>query len=156
MKTNNPSSASECFSYALKILNRGAQTEKKMCDRLIKRGYDAEVANSTLVKLKELKLIDDFKYARDYIAYRSRSTPLGSRYLKFKLIQRGILPQIVEDSLSDLSSDSEYENALSVARKKLSLLSRYDAVKQKEKIYRFLASRGFNQDVIYKVLKELF
>jgi SOS response regulatory protein OraA/RecX len=42
------------------------------------------------------------------------------------------------------------------AQKKLTLLSRYDAAKQKEKIYSFLVSRGFNQGAIYKVLKELF
>jgi regulatory protein len=156
MKANNPNSPEECFGCALKILNRGAQTEKKMVDKLLSRGYEAEVIAGVLERLKSLKLIDDLKYASDYIAFRSRSAPLGGRYLKLKLLQRGIPAEIIGDSLAELSADDEYENALVAAQKKLTLLSRYDAAKQKEKIYSFLVSRGFNQGAIYKVLKELF
>lgn len=156
MKTSSPNSPDECFVYSLKVLNRGAFTERKMIEKMQTRGYEDEVINLTINRLKNLKLIDDVKYAQDYIAYRSRSAPLGSRYLKIKLQQKGITSDLANESLITVDSEQELTNAKLAANKKMSQLVRYDVQKQKQKLYAFLVSRGFSQGIIYQIIKDLF
>jgi len=44
---------------------------------------------------------------------------------------------------------------MNLARKKIVLLSKYDKHKKKQKLYSFLAGRGFSWDIVSKVLAEL-
>ncbi|MFA6082355.1 MAG: regulatory protein RecX [Patescibacteria group bacterium] len=141
-----------CFGDALKILNRASQTRFKMIEKLKKREFKDEIISQTIARLEELKLIDDVKYAHDYVAYRSRSAPIGGRYLQLKLRQRGISKEIAADA-SKLSAEEEYDLAKKVAEKQLSHYHNLDDQETKQKLARFLQSRGFSSGAVYRIIK---
>lgn len=150
----DPQSYSQCLNSSLRLLQRMAQTEHQVREKLTKRGYEPDVVLKVIDRLKELKFIDDQKYAKDYVAYRSRTIPLGPMYLRLKLQQKGINKEII-DLETAIPKEVEIELAQKVATKKLALMHELDPQIKKERLVRFLTSRGFTQSAVYQVIKEL-
>ncbi len=154
-KATNPESVNDALVVAMKSLQRAAQTKAQINDKLARRAYTNEVIDVVLNKLEAMYLIDDEKYAKDYISYRSRTTPLGSRYLKLKLAQKGVPKEVAEAAVKEISPDDELVLARVAAAKRQRTMGRFNPEQRKLKLARFLASRGFRSDVIYKLIKEI-
>ncbi len=154
-KASNPESYDDALALALKILTRAAQTKAKLKEKLERRQFEATIIERVLKKLEDAELINDQKYAQDYISYRSRTSPLGSRYLKFKLLQKGIPKDIATVTTAEITSEQELELARAAAAKRLSTLGRYPAEERKVKLARFLAARGFSSQAVYTLIKEM-
>lgn len=154
-KSENPSSYEDCLNSALRILQRAAQTEKKMQEKLIGRKFELETVDKVLQKLKNMKFVDDEKYARDYVSYRGRTNPLGKFNLRFKLMQKGIEKNLAKDAVDEISPEEELELARKLTEKRLRALARFEPSEQKQKLARFLAARGFSSNVVFKVINEL-
>jgi len=150
----DPLSYNDCLNSALRILQRAAQTEFKMREKLSKRGFEPEIVAKVLARLKELRLIDDQKYAADYVAYRSRTSPLGPQYLRVKLLQKGIVNEMAANA-SAMDPESELELANILAQKKLKLLHSTSPPERSIKLARYLISRGFRQATVYQVINSI-
>lgn len=110
-----------------------------------------EAIKKGLGRLKELKYLDDTQFGSDFIDNRTAFRPRGRFLLKRELERKGIHPDLAERLLEDKDIDEEAlaEQAL---KKKLKTIQKYPRQKQKEKALRFLSSRGFKIDAIYKVI----
>jgi regulatory protein len=114
------------------------------------KNYESQI-KAVLARLKELKYLDDTSYTRDYISNRIDLRPRGKFLLKRELKNKGIHPELAERLVEESEVDEE-ELAWNLLQKKLKQLERFPKIKQKEKAMRFLASRGFKIDAIYKVI----
>lgn len=153
-KASNPESLGDAYALALKILQRAAQTEHQVRDKLGRRQFESDVINEVIKKLKDIDLINDQKYSKDYVSYRSRTAPLGPRYLKLKLIQKGIVKETAEGAVKEISAEDELELTRAAAEKKLPHLIRFEPEQRQQKLARFLLSRGFSPGIVFKVIKE--
>lgn len=118
-------------------------------------GVDLEAFEPTLKqvlsRLKELKYLDDTAYTKDFIESRISSRPRGKFLLKRELKNKGIHPELAE-RIVEGSEINEEELAFESLLKKAKAIERAEPRKQKEKALRFLASRGFKIDAIYKAV----
>lgn len=104
--------------------------------------------NELLVDLAERGWLSDARAATQWVhAKRSR---FGTQRITHELRQKGIGEELINAALPALK-DSELETARQVWQRKFASLPQ-DA-KQRAKQMRFLQSRGFSLDVIFKVLK---
>ena len=55
----------------LMLLQRRPYTEYQLRSKLSDSGYEDKIISDTIEYIRGLNLIDDYKYARDYIAYSS-------------------------------------------------------------------------------------
>jgi regulatory protein len=102
-------------------------------------------------------LLDDF-VARGWLSDARAATQLvhakrrrfGTQRITHELRQKGIAEELISAALPELK-DSELEAARSVWQRKFGTLPQ-DA-KEKARQMRFLQSRGFSLDVIFKVLR---
>ena len=108
-----------------------------------------------IARLKELKYLDDKKYIENYVADRIEFKPRGKFLIKRELKLKGIKEKAIEECLRDLAPDEE-EIALSTLQRRERLWKPYPLQKQKEKAFRFLASKGFEPDAIYKAVKRCY
>ena len=74
----------------------------------------------------------------------------GAQRIEYDLKQKGIPEHLIEDALAELRV-SELDSARAVWDKKFGILA--CDTKEKSKQIRFLQSRGFSMEVIFKVLK---
>ncbi len=113
-----------------------------------------------LERLSELRLVDDAAYARMFMESRMRSRPKGERLIRLELKTKGVQPDIIESICKEffkkeIDGSTEGDLARKVVEKKWRLWQKLPIMKQKNKVYRYLASRGFSSTVIYSVIDEL-
>ncbi len=113
------------------------------------------IIEKVITRLKELQYLDDKKYIENYVADRIEFKPRGKFLIKMELKLKGINEKAIEECLRDLTPDEE-EVALSTLRRRERLWKSYPVQKQKEKAFRFLASKGFEPDAIYKAVKRCY
>ncbi|MFA6917459.1 MAG: regulatory protein RecX [Candidatus Gracilibacteria bacterium] len=152
------------LTYALFILSKKRYTclevQKKLKQFLKKhRLDDAEASDRVIERLKELNYLNDQQYAQDYVSDRIKFRPRGKFLLKRELNLKGIAPEITMAILSHIDVD-EFEMALELLKKKRFNLVEEETAngKQKEKAraFRFLASKGFNKEIIYKAVQSQY
>lgn len=116
---------------------------------------DEFVIEKVIERLKELNYLNDSQYAKDYISDRIRFKPRSKFLLKRELSLKGISPEVSAEILDDSGAD-EFEMAIQLLRKRGFFDSENLSQKEQAKYCRFLASKGFNKEIIYKSLKSQY
>jgi len=139
-----PRSEKEIRSYILKKINRWKAPP--------------ELFEKVLNRLNELGYVDDLKFARSFITSRNRSRQKGKMLVRIELQKKGVDGELIEKAqelLKTDGNDNEADLARIAATKKLRGLGRYDRKSQRNKLYSFLARRGFDHTAISSVIDEL-
>lgn len=138
---------------AAKLLSARSYTARDMKRKLLEYTGDEAVAEKTLAFLKEYRLIDDSDYARRFASDCLRLKKLGKRSIRFKLLEKGISPDLADKVLEDLGSeDLEADNLEKLLIKKLN--GNYE-FKNLMKAKRYLFSKGYGFDEIDNALNKL-
>jgi regulatory protein len=144
-------SLSKCLDKAYRFLSYRPRSEKEMRDKLLEK-FPTAMVEEAIKRLKKFNLVNDTEFARAWI--NSRSTGRGSRALSFELQRKGVAKGIIEEALTDLDQDQEYQAAVAQVQKK----SKYQNLSKDEaykKIAPFLSRRGYSYEVIKKVIEEV-
>ncbi|MFH0749408.1 MAG: regulatory protein RecX [Candidatus Gottesmanbacteria bacterium] len=128
--------------------------------RVVKLHMPETAIPMALERLQELRLVDDAAYARMFVESRMRSRPKGERLIRLELKTKGVQPDVIEAVCGKLfEKNSEGSTELNLARraveKKWRLWQKLSFMDKKQKIYRYLAARGFSSSVIYNLIDEL-
>jgi len=145
------------ISYALKLLACCRYTVAEMKSKLIKKqkkigSGTPEDIKQVANRLQDLKLLDDAQYAALYIRDHLLRKPQGIKLLKLNMARKGLPKEIIAQALEAASPD-ESILARKAAAKKIKTLQRQPSQKKKERLARFLASRGFGMRSIIGILK---
>lgn len=149
----------QVLSYAITLLSAREMTVSALSRKIIQKYKNLHTndVNDILSVLKEKKYVDDVRFSECYITDRINTSPRGRRMLKRELFLKGISDNISEEALLQFfPKEKEEESLLNAYKKKiLSMSPDIDQKKKKEKIFRFLTSRGFDSCSIYEVLKKI-
>jgi len=110
-----------------------------------------EDIDAIITRLKVYKFLDDEEYATLYIRDHSQRKPQGLMMLTMNMMAKGLSKEIIARALESASYD-EFNQARAAAIKKLQTLTRFPVRQRKEKLTRFLASRGFSSGAIAQAL----
>lgn len=128
-------------------------SQKEIIDWLTKNSHcSLESICSIIKKLNEKKYLNDERYASEQVNNLFLSL-LGKKEIKRRLIKKGIAQELIDKLLSDNAID-EIENALKYANK-LIKNSHYSCAKTKAVIQQKLFQRGYNEEIIDKVMERL-
>lgn len=143
----------KCKNAAIKIVERSAKTEKQVIDKLKEKEYSDDAIKYAVDFLNEYGFINDRLYAKSFA--HDKLMKNGTNKIKFELRRKGISDDIIKETLNDINDDEEIENAVSIAEKKyVQILRREsDKYKIKNKLYTFLAGRGYSFDTVKKVVE---
>lgn len=146
---------SKCKEAALRILDKSYKSEKELREKLFQKEYDKYAIDQTLNFLQEYNLVNDEKYAKLYIKDRLRTQ--GRNKIKYSLIQKGINEDIISELLEDSDKEEEKNIAYNLANKKYLQLKKRetDTYKIKNKLSRFLISRGYDYSLTKDIINEI-
>lgn len=140
------------LTYALGLLSKRRYTEHGIYLKLKKKDVGTEEdMHRVIERLKELKYINDFSFAEDYIRTRILLNPRGRMVLGLELRRKGIEKSIISSAIEKADID-EAELANQILKKKERIISKLPKQKKRAKIFSLLASRGIGVQSIYKVL----
>lgn len=140
-----------CYEDALSLLDFSARASGEMRRRLIQKGYLEQVANATVARLEENRLIDDNDYAERLVQSAERK-PVGRYALQRKLRAKGVDEDAVESALESIDDDAQRKSAIQLIEKLSPKYAHLPARESRAKLSQALARRGFSWDVISSAL----
>jgi regulatory protein len=138
---------------ALVMLDYRPRTEREIAAGLKRKGYSEEVIATVIERLSDVGLIDDEKFAEQWVDSRLRSRLAGRARIAWELRGKGVNQETIEKALSEVDGEDEVRMARELVAKKMASLSSPDE-KAVRRLTSFLRRRGFDWDVISKVLNE--
>jgi len=149
-------SESDLYDAAIKILMRRAHSISDMKKALARRCEDGKLVQSILKRLKDEKLLDDAKYARQFIRYRTETRKQGQFRIARDLRARGVPDRHIESALKEAAEGSD-PSALIRQRIERKLRLYRGEVDQRKiaSLYRSLLAAGFPADLIRKEVYRL-
>ena len=134
----------------VKYMGTRLRTEKQLVDYLKGKGYTIAIQEYCMEKLKEYNFINDEQYVASYIETNKKRK--GKTLLKIELKTRGIDDGLLESSFEDFETNEEDVKTLAVKYLKNKELNKETF----QKVYRHLFSKGFDSEVILRVIKGIF
>lgn len=138
----------EAYNY----LGFKSRTEKELRQKLEKSGYPEDIIEKVIQLMKKYGYLNDETYVKNYINDRKKFKPSGKRLIKYELSQKGISDEIISKVIEEIEID-ETELAVKVLAKKSKGKDISDR-KQKEKLYMYLAGKGFDYDTINSAFRQ--
>ena len=150
------------LNYAFRLLSRRDYSESELLKKLEVRvkllEISATVASEAIPKvfarLKDLRYLDDQKFAKRFLESRAAISPRGKFFLKFEMKNKGI-PEAIFEKLWEEGGYSEEDLARKLLEQKRRLFSRFSKESQKKKAFSLLSSHGFSLDTIYSIMDGL-
>ncbi len=142
------------FDKALNFLSFCARTEQDIARFLKNKQLGEPVIQNTIEKLKNYGYIDDAAYARQLAQSLLQSKKLGRQAAAYRLRQKGIPQDMVEEVLEEYPEETEAQNAREIYETLLSKYKNDDTNKRRMKITRNMAAKGYDYDLIHALVYE--
>ncbi|MDK2562836.1 recombination regulator RecX [Romboutsia sedimentorum] len=139
---------------ALNILAKADQSEKKIKQKL-STDFEDDIIDMVIEFLKKNKFIDDDLLAQKIVNTNVNLNRCGKNKIKQNLYNKGIDKESIDEAISDIDNDVEFENALYLGKKRYERVKNEDKRKIYQKISQHLSYKGFNYDIIKRVLNKL-
>jgi regulatory protein len=146
----------QLYDAAIKILMRRAHSVSEMKKALARRSEDDRLVRSVVDRLKRENLIDDARYAKQFVRFRSESRKQGQFRIARDLRARGVPDRYIETALKEAAADS---NPAAVIRQRIERKLRltHGAIDERKlaSLYRSLLGAGFPSDLIRKEIQRI-
>lgn len=140
--------------YAIKLLGHRARSEVELRRRLEAKGFAAEEIDAAMARLKELRYLDDQAFAESKAESLVQSERKGPRLAVHKLEVAGIAEGQAEAAVDAARQGAtEKELALKALEKRRPAIGRDTPRAERVKAARWLAGRGFCEEVVRDVLR---
>lgn len=143
------------LNYALMLLKIRDRGSQEIRVRMQRKGFIEEEIVTTIRFLEEQKLLDDRKFAENYLKSQLARSPQGKRRLYAKLKQTHLPNDIINEALNDIDSKTEAELAKEAAEHWLERNNNVPEEEIKPKLSRYLAGRGFGWDTVGDIIDRI-
>jgi regulatory protein len=132
----------------MRFLARREHSRAELRKKLLPHVQEGEDVDAVLDQLEQRNWLSDARAAEMLVT--SKRNRLGPQRIAHELRQKGIAENLIGDAIPQLK-ETELDTARDVWQRKFGVLPQDQ--KEKAKQVRFLQSRGFSLDVIFRVLK---
>lgn len=116
-------------------------------------GVDKERSHKIIVQLEKDNFVNDQRFAETFVRSKFRLKKWGKNKIAYDLRLKKIPDSLISQCLQTID-DGEYQAAIKllIAQKSKELKEK-DLFKKKQKVARFLISRGFESALVFAILK---
>ena len=134
---------------ALYLLEGMPRTEQNLRRKLLDNHYTDEYITPVIEQLKDYGFIDDLKYAMDYAESMRNNRGMSKRMIVSKLFEKGVSRDIIQEVEALISGDETDLIERALNKKGLSIEGFKELEpKDKQRMYRYLISKGFSASCI--------
>lgn len=142
------------YQRAIKFISYRIRTELEIKRHLTKNHISTDVITETLKRLRRNVLVDDKQFAKSWVENRNEFRPRAHRMLANELRQKGIVDDVIIDTLDGSISNDEL--AYHAARKQAHKYTDLEWPDFRRRMNGFLARRGFYYDIISLVTDQIW
>jgi regulatory protein len=142
----------EIWQCSLHIIGRRSHSEHELQQKLHFKKYSYDAIENVIFRLKEYGYINDKNLAENLFNKYFQANKYSLKQILYKLKQRGLPDAIIHNLIDDHDDIEEWQSALKIVKVHFKTLDNT----AKEKIYRYLATKGFSSASITKVLDHIY
>lgn len=140
------------MDMALNYLSYRARSVREMENYLDEKQFGEVEVYDTIERLKELGLLNDEQFAKDFIDSRLASKAVSKRHLAEQLYSHFIPKDIIDSVLCRVDDSLELENATEIAIKYLRQLNALSYRERVNKVKQRMQRRGYDWDTITQAI----
>ncbi len=141
------------YMQAIRFLDYRPRSRTEVRRNLEKHSIPSDVINDVFKRLERSGLVNDERFAQDWVENRSEFRPRSRRALAFELHQRGLDDSAIKKALEGLNEEAlAYQAAVKQAR-------RFEKLPQRDfnnKLGSYLARRDFSYEIIKHVVAKVW
>jgi regulatory protein len=142
-----------CLNAATHFLSYRPRSEAELRKRLVQRGFQSDIIEAVIKRLKEQSLVDDVAFAQFWKENRDTFSPRSQWLTGLELRRKGVSEDIISTVVSDVDDDDSAYRAASSRARRLPL-SDYQTFHRR--LGDFLKRRGFGYGVITGTVHRLW
>lgn len=142
-----------CFRY----LSGRDHSSFELKQKVGKKGYKEEDIERVIQNLSDSGYLDDESFAAKFVREKTELNQWGPKKIRSHLYKKGIDRKIIDTVLAQKTDDLQLRQICVdlVMKRQRHFLREKDDYKRKQKIYRYLAGRGFPGSVITQSLPRI-
>ena len=142
---------------AFRLLGRRQHSSSELKRKLWNKDYEQKLIDGVIKDLTKNGYIDDTEFIRVFVAEKSKTKNWSKKRIKSELIKRGLNKNLIHKIFSEQTDESDYDNAIAVAKKKFDVLSKrnLEPKEMRDKLSTYLFSKGFDYELIIKVVHQI-
>lgn len=151
-------SRGSAHEYALRLLTARSYTVRDLRRKLVQREFPTEEVADTIARLERSGLLDDASYAERFARGKLVTESASRRRVAQLLVRKGVAPDTVSEAIARVVDTEQVDSAAAiekVARKKLETLNGLDPRVVRQRLFAFLARRGYELDDIKRTVSLL-
>ena len=151
--------AGTAYEYALNLLAARAYSVRNLKRKLDQKGFPPEEAAKALERLEASGYLNDQKFAEEFARQRLVVAGASIRRVEQDLVKRGINPAEAKAAASRVAAEEGVEFGESIerlARKKIASMGDLDVRTRRNRVFGFLARKGYDLDDINSALSRIF
>lgn len=139
----------------IRQLTAGPRTRAQLHEAMRKRHVPEDVIDALLERFAEIGLVDDAEFARGWVRSRTESRSLARGALKRELELKGVDPELVVATLSEIDPGDERARGAELARKKARTVQGLPREKQERRLAGMLMRRGYSPGLSFSIVSEV-
>ena len=151
-----PRERASAFDCALRVLALREHAEAELVRKLADKGYEAQEIEASVLRLKELRYLDDARFARVFASSWLRNGRGYGVRLKMELARRGVAAEIACQALTELAEEYGENDLLAqmLERRFAGFDPKTASEKERRRVIGYLQRKGFSLSAIFGKLKE--
>ena len=144
------------YNVALKraaaLCSKQEQCSHHIREKLKTWNVSYDDAEKIIEMLKKEKFLDDQRYSTFYVRDKFRFNGWGKIKMAVMLRQKGIPEVTIDEALNQIDQERYFQLCHRLISEKSASLKETNLFKRKGKLFRFAAQRGFESDLIHRIL----
>jgi regulatory protein len=142
------------YQKGLRLLSYRPRSVAEIQRRLSEQGYEAQVVETAIQRMKENGILGDDQFAQDWVENRTTFRPRSKRMLALELRQKGVAEEAIQKALAETQDEDSlaYQTAIKYARR----LAGTDWETFRKRLGAYLMRRGFSYGTTAPVLRQVW
>jgi len=146
----------EALRRAAALCSRQEQCSSQIMEKLDHWNISEEDSERIITVLQKEKYLDDHRYATFYTRDKFRLNGWGKVKINVMLRRKGIPESVIQESLNEIDNESYFKACAKLIAEKSATLKDKNHFTRKGKLFRHAAQRGFESELIHRILKRDF
>lgn len=139
----------------LDLLSRSSKSKSQIKSTLKREEFQEKAIEEAIRFLEDYQFVNDATLADRIVESKAPAKKWSKNQTIAKLKEKGISKTDIENAIKNMDTQTELENALDIAKKKLRTLKNKSKEEKIKKIRQSLAYRGFDYEIVSKVMDEI-
>lgn len=146
----------EAFSKALRYCAYQERSHSEVKNKLFSYGLFSDEVDELLSRLITEGFLNEERFAKAFAGGKFRMQKWGRIKIENELDAHGLSPRCIKIGMKEIADDDYQKTLQQLLEKKSKLTSEPDAFKRRSKLAQYAIGRGFEPDLVWRLIKQKF